>query len=59
MREEEYILVSDLARVRDLMATLREIVPANNTEIDEDSYRFVWNYLIGWEKRISNAITID
>lgn len=48
MKEEDYILVSDLKAIRIVESLLFDVIPANNPLIDEDEYQAVKRTLKKW-----------
>ena len=50
--EKDYLLVSDLARVIDVMSILRKVSPETSTVIPEGEYRAIMRALKKWEREM-------
>lgn len=58
MKEQDYINVSDLARVRSAIVVLRNIIPKNSTIIKEEDYYKIMSKLYSWESDLVELIKI-
>lgn len=58
MTEQEYIDVSDLARIRAAQSILREVTPGCSSHISEAESQNVHLQLQEWEKRINEGLTV-
>ena len=58
MTEQEYIEVSDLARIRNIQSIMRDIVPDCGDIIGKDAYQTIGSILYDWESRLTIKIEI-
>lgn len=58
MTEQEYIDVSDLAKLRSAKAILSDITPANSKVIDLYDFSTIMEHLAIWEIELSEKINI-
>lgn len=59
MKEQEYINVSDLAKIRSAISVLRNIIPASSKVINKNDFAKVMDRLYKWEQKLSSKIIID
>lgn len=58
MKEQEYINVSDLTRIRSMIIVGRNIIPENNKVIDKNDFAEIMDRLYTWEQKLSSKIEI-
>jgi len=58
MKEQEYINVSDLARISAILEILRNIVPANSAVIDRNNLTKIFQILVDWQERLTDDIYV-
>lgn len=59
MTEKEYINTSDLARIRAIMATIRNIIPENSDIVKRKDYNTVCHHLYKWEQELSKKVNVQ
>jgi len=59
MTEQDYINVSDQAKVRNAIEILNQILPVNSYVILNEEYNEVMSTLAAWEERLRNEIRVD
>jgi len=59
MTEQDYINVSDQAKVRNAIEILNQILPVNSYVILNEEYIEVMSTLAAWEERLRNEIRVD
>jgi len=55
MTEKAYIIATDLAKIRNIIILLRDVVPSVNEFVDEDEYKIVSSTLYKWSHKLENA----
>jgi len=57
-KEQEYINISDLVRLRVAVGVLREIIPENSTVINYSDFKEIMKILKDWESSLGKEIII-
>lgn len=59
MSEQEYINVSDLARVTSVIKVIGDIVPETSNTIEEEDYRGMLSKLYEWQNELFKTVSVE